>query len=228
MTNPVFHLVSGIFMIAVAIGFSLSQIGITKFFHYPKILRQPTATVLQTYYTKRKKIQPYWMIFSLCSLMLIALSAIFYKLLDCAATPYLLIGTFFGIAAAVFYVIGLMRWVFLADSLSAKYMASGISEEKKEMLVTVFESFHLYCGNSLGETMGFLCMGIWIALTGAAITASSLLPWQLGCGYIVCGVGIGLAPFEWVGLKAANKINKIAMKLFMLCLVITGIILIIR
>ena len=76
--------------------------------------------------------------------------------------------------------------------------------------------------------MGFLCMGIWIAMIGVAITASTILPWQLGCVYIVCGVGIGSAPFEWIGFQAANKINKISMKILMACLVITGIILIIR
>jgi hypothetical protein len=228
MTNAVFHTISGIFIILVAIGFSFSQIGITKFFHYPHILRQPTPMVLQLYNEQRKKIQPYWVIFSFSSLMLIALSAIFYQLLNNVNTPYLLIGTFFGIAASIFYVIGLMRWVFLADNLSSKYMAKDNSEEKKDMIVTVFESFHVYCGNSIGETMGFLCMGIWIAITGIAITASTILPWQLGCGYIVCGVGIGMAPFEWIGFRAANKINKISMKILMACLVITGIILIIR
>lgn len=226
MTNIVFQKSSGIFIIIVAIGFALSQIGITKFFNYPEILRQPAQEVLQTYYDKRKKIQPCWVIFSLSSLMLIALSGVFYRLLNTKNTPYLIIGTFFGIAASIFYVIGLMRWVFLADNLSSKYMTINTSTEEKDTLVIIFEAFHVYCGNSIGETMGFLCMGLWITMVGFAITASTILPWEIGLLYIVCGFGIGIAPMEWIGFKAANKINKISMKILMACLIITGVFLI--
>lgn len=222
MTDVFFQKCSGIFIILVAIGFTLSQIGITKFFDYPEILRQPAQKVLQAYYDKRGKIKPCWVIFSFSSLMLIAMSGIFYRLLNTNTTPYLIIGTFFGIAAGVFYVIGLMRWVFLADSLSSKYMAINTSEKEKDTLIIIFEAFHVYCGNSIGETMGFLCMGLWIIMVGFAITASTILPWEVGLLYIACGFGIGIAPMEWIGFKAANKINKISMKILMACLLITG------
>lgn len=228
MTNTIFQICSGIFIIIVALGFSVSQIGITKLFHYPQILRQPTEKILQEYNSQRKKIKTSWVIFSFSSLMLIALSAIFYKLLNSENTPYLIIGTFFGIATGIFYVLGLMRWVFLADNLSSKYMTKNISKQEKDTIVTVFEAFHVYCGNSIGETMGFFCMGIWIAIVGFAITDSSLLPWELGLGYIICGIGIAMGPLEWVGFKLANKINKISMKFLMVFLLISGVLLIVK
>ncbi|MFW6676603.1 DUF4386 family protein [Lacrimispora sp. AGF001] len=222
MTNIVFQKSSGIFIIIVAIGFTLSQIGITKFFNYPEILRQPAQNVLRAYYDKKGKIKPCWVIFSLSSLMLTAISGIFYRLLNTNNTPYLIIGTFFGTAASIFYVIGLMRWVFLADTISSKYMTVNASEKEKDNLIIIFEAFHVYCGNSIGETMGFLCMGLWIIMVGFAITATTILPWEIGLLYIACGFGIGIAPMEWTGFKAANKINKISMKILMACLLITG------
>lgn len=59
--------------------------------------------------------------------MLIPMSTIFYKIFNRDDTPYLIIGTSFGIAAGIFYVLGLMRWVFLADDLSKKYIDENIN-----------------------------------------------------------------------------------------------------
>lgn len=117
MSMTIFYKVSGVFIIMVALGFSISQIGITKIFNYPQILRSPVDVILQKYNEKRATLRFFWVGFALSSLMLIPLSAIFYKILDRADTPYLIIGTTFGIASGIFYVIGLMRWVFLADHL---------------------------------------------------------------------------------------------------------------
>jgi hypothetical protein len=56
--------------------------------------RKLTPKVLQTYYEQRKKIQPYRVIFSFSSFVLLALSAIFYKILNNVNTSYLLVGTY--------------------------------------------------------------------------------------------------------------------------------------
>ena len=61
--------------------------------------------------------------------MLVPMSAIFYKILNRNDTPYLIIGTTFGIAAGIFYVLGLMRWVFLADNLSKEYVNENTNSE---------------------------------------------------------------------------------------------------
>lgn len=226
MDSADFQICSGVFILLVALGFTVSQIGISKLFGYPGILRQETRTVLQEYNRLRKKIRPFWALFAFSSVMLIGLAAVFYRLLNGAHTPYLIVGTFFGAAAGVFYVLGIMRWVLLADSLSSQYMSTDSSAQKKELVVTVFEAFHVYCGNSIGETMGFFCTGIWIAITGFAVMASSILPWELGLGFIITGIGVGVAPLEWAGIAISNRINKISMKIFMILLAVCGILLI--
>lgn len=226
MINIIFNIGSGIFIILVAVGFAVSQMGITKLFHYPQILRQPTQKIFEDYNAQRKKIKIFWTMFSFCSLMLIALSGIFYQLLNGDNTPYLIIGSFFGIASGIFYVLGLMRWVMLADNLSSKYMMEDISKHEMESAIIIFEAFHIYCGNSIGETMGYFCMGVWIVTVGLAMTASTMFPWELGLGLIICGIGIGQAPLEWIGIKKANIINKYSMKVLMICLIISGVLLI--
>lgn len=221
MSIITFYKLSGIFIILVSIGFSISQIGITKLFNYPKILREPVKTILQKYYEGGKRLRFFWTLFAFSSLLLIPLSALFYKILDSKETPYLLAGTSLGMAAGIFYVLGLMRWVFLAEDLSKKYIEA--KEESKLNYEIVFQAFHVYCGNSIGETMGFICMGLWIAITGAAMVQGHIFPMFIGIGLIVSGIGIFLGPLEWLGFKAFNKVNKLAMKLLMVFLLCAGI-----
>ena len=44
----------------------------------------------------------------------------------------------------------------------------------KETFEIIFKSFHIYCGNSIGEIMGFVCMGIWISITGISMIGIQL------------------------------------------------------
>ncbi|MDP4146916.1 MAG: DUF4386 family protein [Bacillota bacterium] len=218
-----FYRCSGVFIIIVAIGFIISQIGITKIFNYPQILRSPTNTILQKFHEGGVKLKFFWICFALSSLMLIPISAIFYRILNRNNTPYLMIGTAFGIASSIFYVLGLMRWVFLADNLSKKYIDENTNPKIKETLEIVFQSFHIYCGNSVGETMGFLCMGIWISITGISMISSVIFHPLIGVGFIFCGIGILAGPLEWLGFRFSNKINKLSMKMLMLLLIFIGV-----
>lgn len=222
-----FYKFSGVFIILVALGFSISQIGITKIFNYPQILRSPVSIILEKYYKGGAKLKFFWTCFVLSSLMLIPMSAVFYKILNRNDTPYLIMGSALGIAAGIFYVLGLMRWLFLADDISEKYVDKNSTTETKSALEIVFQAFHIYCGNSIGETMGFLCMGIWISITGVAMIGSGIFYPLIGVGFIACGIGIMMAVFEWLGFKYVNKINKISMKVLMVLLIIVGIRLII-
>ncbi len=221
-----FYRVSGFFIIIVALGFTVSQIGITNVFNYPQILRSSVDNILKKFYEGGAKLKFFWFCFVLSSLMLIPLSAIFYKILNRNNTPYMIIGATFGIASGIFYVIGLMRWVFLADNLSKEYINENTTTEKKETIEIIFKSFNIYCGNSIGETMGFLCMGIWISITGISMIGSGIFHPLIGVGFIVSGIGILIGPLEWLGFKFSNKINKISMKMLMVLLVVVGITLI--
>ena len=218
-----FYKMSGIFIIIVALVFSIGQIGITRLFNYPQILRSPVDIILQKYHDGGKKLRICWTCNALGGLMLIPMSAIFYKILNRSDTPYLIIGATFGIVSGIFYVLGFIRWVFLADNLSSKYVSENTSPLMRETIEIIFQSFHIYCGNSIGETMGFLCMGIWISISGIAMLSSSIVSTLIGVGFIACGIGILVGPLEWVGLKFANKVNKGSMKVLMVLLIFIGI-----
>lgn len=223
MSIITFYKISGIFIILVALGFTISQIGITRIFNYPQILRSPVDVILQKFYDGGTLLKFFWTCFALSSLMLIPMSTIFYKILNRDDTPYLIIGMSFGIAAGIFYVLGLMRWVFLADDLSKKYINKNTNPQIKETYEMIFQAFHIYCGNSIGETMGFICMGIWISITGISMIGSTTFSSIVGIGFIVCGIGIFVGPLEWLGLKFCNKINKLSMKILMCFLIYVGI-----
>lgn len=212
-----FNLISGIIIIIVALGFGISNIGISKIFNYPMILREDCHTIFKKYREGGKKLRLFWMLFVLSTFSLIPLSALMSTIFK---VSYSNVTMSFGIAAGIFYVIGLMRWVFLND-----YLSRHDSNEKD--IEHIFYSLHIYLGNSIGETMGFLSMGIWIILTGCSIIQTNVINKIIGIIAIVAGVGIAMGPLEWIGFKKANKINKISMKILMICLILIGISLII-
>lgn len=221
-----FYKLSGIVIILVALGFSISNMGIAKLFNYPGILREPVDSILNKYQSCGKTLRLFWMLFAFSSLMLISVSTIFYRILNTNKTPYLIIGTSFGIAAAIFYCLGLMRWVFLADTLSKAYIKENTDSKTKDTIALIFNSFHVYVGNSIGETMGFLCMGLWSCILGISMIYTSMFPSIIGIVFIISGIGIVSGPLEWVGFKYGNKINKISMKVWSISLLFCGIILI--
>ena len=202
MNIIIFYKVAGVFIILVDLGFTISQVGITKIFNYPQILRSPIHVILERFYDGGVLLKFFWTCFALSSLMLIPMSGIFY-------------------------VLGLMRWVLLADNLSKKYIHENTNPRNKEIYEMIFQAFHIYCGNSIGETMGFICMGLWISITGISIIGSLIILPFIGVGFIVCGIGISAGPLEWLGLKHSNRINKLSMKILMCFLIYLGISLII-
>ncbi|MBU3157626.1 DUF4386 family protein [Clostridium estertheticum] len=223
MDTIMFYKISGVFIILVALTFSIGQVGITKLFDYPQILRSSTNVILHKYHDGGTKLKFFWGCNALGGLMIIPMSAIFFKVLGRNDTPYLIVGATFGMASGIFYVLGFMRWLFLADSLSIQYVNKDTDSITKKTIEIIFKSFNIYCGNSIGETMGFLCMGIWLCISGISIFGSPLFPPFIGAALIICGIGILVGPLEWVGIKSSNKINKLSMKLLMLLLIYVGI-----
>jgi len=218
-----FYKLSGVFIIILALVFSVGQVGITKVFNYPQILRAPVDIILPKYKEGGGKLKFFWICNVFGGLMQVPLSLMFYKIVSRNDTPYLIIGAALGMASGIFYVIGFMRWVFLADNLSSKYVNENTNDDIKQTIQIVFESFHIYCGNSIGETMGFLCMGTWFIILGIAMFHSVIFSTLIGVGFIACGVGILVGPLEWLGFKFFNKINKVAMKILMVLLIYVGI-----
>ena len=223
MNLEIFYKFSGIVILLVALLFIISQIGISKLFNYPQILREDVESIFSKYRSGGSKLRVFWFIFVLGVLGIIPTSALIYKVLYIEQNNYLIIGAFFGIAASIFYVIGLMRWVFLADVLSKKYFENDQDASSRKVIKMIFECFNVYCGNSIGETIGFICTGIWLIVNGIAIISSTIIPPIIGGMYIAAGIFIMSGPLEWVGFKFANKINKIGMKLMAISLICTSI-----
>ena len=58
-----FYRISGVFIIIVALGFTVSQIGITKIFNYPQILRSPVDIILKRFYEGGVILKFFWILF---------------------------------------------------------------------------------------------------------------------------------------------------------------------
>lgn len=189
-------------MIIVPIWVLMSQAMLMRLFDYPRVFSLPMGQILEKYQAAGNALPYAWFSFALGCLMIVPLALMLHWLFNSEDTPFLAIGTVFGVITACSYVIGIMRWVLLANTLSAQYVDPATSIAEKDLILTVFNAFDLYCGNSFGETIAPVTHALWIILLGAAMLKSN----RFGRGWawfqILSGAIVSLRPLEYAGFKA--------------------------
>ncbi|MGO4373487.1 hypothetical protein AB4Z21_22520, partial [Paenibacillus sp. MCAF20] len=87
---------------------------------------------------------------------------------------------------------------------------------------------HLYLGVTVGETLGFVTMGVWAILMSVTLYQSGNIKNWVAILTIGCGIGILAGIFEWAGLSIAVEINAYAYQLWILIIACLGISFILR
>ncbi|MGC4044423.1 MAG: DUF4386 family protein [Armatimonas sp.] len=125
----------------------------------------------------------------------------------------------FGIAAGLMQAAGLARWVFLVPALAARYVETQDVGEQLA-LRTVFQAFHSYAGNGLGEHLGYLFTGLWTILIALGLRKTSK-------GFAIAGfisaVAILVGLLDPLGLAATGAINALGYVAWSVWLIVLGI-----
>lgn len=200
--------------------FRLSQI-----FEYPDILRQPTGDILRKYRDGGSALTLTWFAFALFAVPLFALAPL---LQDAFASngvdaAYLTVMSVVAVVAAVFNLVGLMRWVFLVPLLAKKYHDPATSPAARDAVEVVFEAFHSYLGVTIGEFLGFTFIGIWGIMVGVAILQSQIMSAILGLGLVVFSIGVIVGDLEFAGWKPAGMVVAISSSLVLIWAIIIGV-----
>ncbi|HNX60569.1 MAG TPA: DUF4386 family protein, partial [Spirochaetota bacterium] len=146
------YMAAGILMVISIVAVMTSQIYLGAVFDWED---KPFTAVFRMYQEHLPVIQIVWFIFALGSMLLIPVSLLLYSCFRTGRDELLRIGACFGVIAGFSYVIGIMRWVLLAEALSGKYISAvttGAADGGKA-LAEMFDAFNVYAGNSFGETI---------------------------------------------------------------------------
>lgn len=204
-------------LIAVPVLFSAGYSFLSARFDYPLILKHSSDEILRRFDAHHAALLPGWYTLFLAAGLFIPLST----LVADRYAPHALanLTRSFGLAAGIVQAAGLARWVFLVPSLAARYVATTDPGEKVA-LRTVFEAFHHYAGNGLGEHLGYLFTGLWSLLIALGL-------WQKSRTLAIVGALSALAIFagllEPLGLSGVGAINALGYVAWSLWLIVLGI-----
>lgn len=163
-------------------------------FDYPHILRQPAGEVLTLFKQGGNTLIATWYAFALTPLMLTALVVLVKKTFAKEEETLQSIAMVFGVAAGLFQVLGLIRWIFVVPTLANAYTDPAASVATKDAVIVVFNAFHQYAGVAVGEHLGQLSTAIWTLLVSVAMFRSATLQrWQ-------SITGIAIAAMMFAGL----------------------------
>ena len=111
---------AGVFLILLPIAFNAFFFLLARLFHYPDILRSPTADILSRFQAGGVRLKLLWYGFMLTAVLLAPLAVLLGQVLardDLAQVPT---ATVLGVLAAVVQFLGLARWPFLMPALAWK------------------------------------------------------------------------------------------------------------
>lgn len=207
-------------MIFIAVIIMLvSWMGLMNAFEYPDILTKPALEVLTKYYDGGVTLRLLWIGMTMSSVIFIPVILLLHKLLNNEKTPYLFVGTAFGLSGAIFSILGFVRWVFSMNVLANLYHNNPMDAKSIEITFQVINS---YAGVSIGEFLGYLTTGIWIIFIGFSILKSGIFHKIAGFLGMICGVGVFSGVLGLFNISTGIDFNAWAYMLYFLLLLYLG------
>ena len=222
--NRGMRMLTGILLILTPIAFNVFFTLLSVIFEYPDILREPTGYVLRSFDAGGGGLVAIWYGFMLTAVLFVPLAVLVHKVLAREDTPYMVVATTFGVVAGVVQFLGLVRWPFLVPYLADTYLDPASSGATRESVAVVFQAFNQYAGVAVGENLGYLFTGLWIALVALAMFGASLPfgRWLALLG-MVSAAGILIGTLEPVGFEPAANIVVVGYILWSIWLALFGI-----
>lgn len=223
MSEKGFFRLTAVFALAWPIITLTAWIGLWISFDYPDIFREPAGFILSQYNASANWVTFMWFLLALSMILLIPLAVMFHKVFKRSDTPYVSIGTTFGVIAGLVNFMGILRWISVVDGMSAKFVDPSTSESTKEIISVVFDSFHQYQGITLGETFGSISLGVWLFIIGIAMLGSYTYKNWLAWLNIIAGLGLFSGILLLLGVGSVVSISSIASFIGLFGIFITGI-----
>lgn len=223
MKSRTLNQLTGILLILTPLAFITTFSLLQMNFEYPDILRKPTEYVLQQFSAGGAGLLAMWYALMFSAVLFVPLAVLLHSMLARQDTPYLAVGTTFGVIAGVVQFLGLIRWTFLVPYLAQTYLAPTASPATRDAVAVVFQAFNQYAGAGIGEHLGYLFTSVWTLFVGIAMLKSPVFRAWLGWLGILAAIGIFVGVFEPVGFAAAGAINATAYIVWAVWLIVVGV-----
>lgn len=166
-------------------------------FGWPAVLDEPGTVVLPAFAADEQAIRAGFYLLLVSSLLLVpgayAVEAALTR--PTAGTRAM---TVFGVAGALFQILGWVRWPITVPYLADAY-AAATDDASRQSVAATFDVLNRYAGGALGEHLGWLFQGVWAVFVGVVALRAAGLPRWFGA------LGLGLAAV-WAVLVPGSAI----------------------
>ena len=218
--------ITGLLLIAGAIGVFTPYTILTITFEYPDVLRQDAGIVLTKFHDGGSSLILTWWAFAILGLpLLIAYIRIdqqFENLLG-----FIRWVTTLGVISIIVQMIGLLRWVFVVPVIANNYVMAGDVATKEAAKIS-FQTIHQLGGVLLGEHIGQLFTIVWTIMIAYAFIKLKYFPKWVSWLGIVAAVIYLVAQAELFatvipGFPVWDMAGFIGSTLWLIWLIIIGI-----
>ena len=173
--------VAGASLLAIA-GFTV----LGSVFKYPQILQEPTSEILEKFRANQSAVTLWFGVLVLGAALMAPAGILLGRLADRRIGRWIAAT---GIAAAVVQVIGLSRWVLFVPGVSDDALVPARAADAEH----TFELLHLWLGNVVGETLGYLLTAAFTVLVVRGVARRIAPRWlcivgDVAAALIVTGV----------------------------------------
>jgi hypothetical protein len=154
-------------------------------FGWPAVLDEPGTTVLPLFAASETAIRAGFYLMLVSSLVLVP-AAFGVEAALTRPTSGTRAMTMFGVAGALFQILGWVRWPITVPYLSDAY-AQATDAAGRQTVAASFDVLNRYGGGALGEHLGWLFQGVWAVFVGIVVLRAAGLPRWFGA------LGLGLA-----------------------------------
>ncbi|MBE3557965.1 MAG: DUF4386 domain-containing protein [Ktedonobacteraceae bacterium] len=224
MSQLLLRRLTGGLLVITPLGFLSCFFLLSLTFSYPEILQAAPGDILQRFAQGGEGLVLLWYGLTGSALLLIPLAVLSGQTLASEGGDRLLLqlATVSGVVAGTVQTLGFLRWPFLVPSLAHAYLDPQSTEAARAAIVVVFDAFHRYAGQGIGEHLGYFFTAGWTLLI-SLVLLKQIGRWRLLAWVgIILACGIAAGNLQAAGFAPASSITALAYSLWAVWLIVLG------
>ncbi len=180
-------------------------------FDWPAVLDEPGTTVLALFAADEQAIRAGFYLMLVSSLLLVP-AAFGVEAAVTRTTWGTRAMTTFGVAGALFQILGWVRWPITVPYLSNAYAAAP-DPVTRQAVASSFDVLNRYSGGAVGEHLGWLFQGVWAVFVGVVVLRAVGVPrWFSALGLVLAAVWAVAVPGS--AILQAEVLNEIGQPVY--------------
>ncbi len=209
------HHVTGALLVASAGLAAAGAIILSVTFGWPDVLDEGAAVALPAFAAQEGWVT-YGFLLELVSSVLLVLAAIGLAAAVGRGDVLTRSITVFGIAGALFQILGWVRWPLVVPGLAERYLDPTTDETTRISVGTTYDLLNAYAGGALGEHLGWLFQCVWAIGVAVLVARAVGLPAWFGWFGLISAVAwtMLIVPEPYVDALSSDAVSFVAFNVY--------------